>query len=100
MTFHPQELATHEGRLPSYPTSAMPGSKVKLRIMQLRVERGEHLHHPLDARHSDDSPGLEWREQLVSDGYAVRCDVKPQEVIVYKLPAAFAELALSSGSDV
>ncbi len=33
---------------PSDPTSAPPGSKVKLEVMQSRLERGECLFHPMD----------------------------------------------------
>lgn len=37
-------------RMPSYPTSAPPGSRLKAAVMQRRLERGEHPHHPRDAR--------------------------------------------------
>ncbi len=32
------------------PTEAAPGTAEKLEILRQRVERGEALHHPLDAR--------------------------------------------------
>jgi len=36
--------------LPSQPTQALPGTPEKIAVMRERVERGEHLHHPQDAR--------------------------------------------------
>jgi len=38
------------GRLPALPTAAPPGTEEKVRVMEGRVERGEHPHHPLDSR--------------------------------------------------
>lgn len=44
-------------RKPTYPTSALPGSAIKAKVMELRFARGEHIHHPDDARDADDGPG-------------------------------------------
>lgn len=46
------------GRVPSYPTSAMPGTAIKAMVMRLRLERGENPHHPKDARDNDKLPGV------------------------------------------
>lgn len=46
------------GRVPSYPTSAPPGSLLKQLVMRHRIERGEQPHHPADARDSDDKRGF------------------------------------------
>jgi hypothetical protein len=44
--------------LPSYPTCAPPGSKMKADVMARRVGRGVQPNHPQDARYSDDAPGF------------------------------------------
>ncbi len=36
--------------LPSRPTRAMPSTRSKLVVLEERYQRGEQLHHPLDAR--------------------------------------------------
>lgn len=38
------------------PTEALPGTKEKIKVLQGRVERGEELWHPLDARCSGSLP--------------------------------------------
>lgn len=45
----------NHGRLPAEPTSAVPGSEEKIRILCERARRGESLFHPLDV-HLDDLP--------------------------------------------
>jgi hypothetical protein len=40
--------------LPPYPTYALPGSDEKVRVMRERWEDGYHIHHPRDARLTDD----------------------------------------------
>ncbi len=54
-------------KMPDNPTDALPGSKAKAAVMRKRLERGEHPHHPLDARDRDDLPGMPPAEQC-SDG--------------------------------
>lgn len=45
-------LTCHDGgvRLPAEPTAHPPGSPGKIAVMEARYARGEHVHHPLDAR--------------------------------------------------
>lgn len=43
--------ATHYNTMrpiPATPTDAEPGSPEKIRVMEERYRRGEHLHHPQD----------------------------------------------------
>lgn len=35
-------------KIPKEPTNYLPGTKEKIEVMRQRVERGEHIHHPLD----------------------------------------------------
>lgn len=37
-------------RLPAEPTTALPGSEEKIRVLEARAARGEQLHHPQDAK--------------------------------------------------
>ena len=37
-----------EGRIPSEPTDALPGTPEKIAVMAARVKRGEKPNHPLD----------------------------------------------------
>ena len=46
------------GRPLPAPTSFPPGSPGKVDVMAARVERGEAIWHPLDARH-DEEPAAE-----------------------------------------
>lgn len=59
------------GRLPSCPTSALPGTAEKVEVMRQRVERGELAFHPADAKQiGDNSPGIPAELCLpVTDGY-------------------------------
>ena len=41
---------TKQGRVPLWPTDALPGTEEKMDVMRLRLERGEMPHHPGDAR--------------------------------------------------
>jgi hypothetical protein len=46
------DIATRKRRyrLPRRPTAAVPGTTEKVRVMEQRLERGEHIHHPLDVQ--------------------------------------------------
>jgi hypothetical protein len=44
----------------SEPTSAMPGSREKIAVLRLRVERGECLWHPLDDSTPAEPRGDRW----------------------------------------
>lgn len=37
-------------KLPKRPTVAIPGSKQKVEVMRRRYARGDHIHHPDDAK--------------------------------------------------
>lgn len=39
--------------IPSEPTAALPETQDKIEVMRQRAERGESLHHPMDARPGD-----------------------------------------------
>lgn len=44
------EDTVHTRPLPAHPTPHPPGSMGKIAVMEARYARGEHVHHPLDAR--------------------------------------------------
>lgn len=48
--FASRGVGNEPGRTPSYPTSAPPGTEIKLRVMRDRLARGENAIHPLDAK--------------------------------------------------
>jgi hypothetical protein len=50
--------------LPPFPTTALPGSREKVRVMEHRRECGYHIHHPEDATFDDrDDPLRDMRVQ-------------------------------------
>jgi hypothetical protein len=42
--------------LPAEPTSTLPGTEEKVRVLEQRAARGEELWHPLDSRDAPDLP--------------------------------------------
>ena len=56
------------------PTAAPPGSREKLEVIRLRVERGEELWHPKD-------PRIEWEH----------CTMKSQSVSLKELWEAYID---------
>ena len=55
-----------EGPLPT-PTAALPGTVEKFMVLCARAAAGQQLFHPLDARNTDDGPGIP--AQLFSFGH-------------------------------
>ena len=51
----------------------------KLQVMIDRVARGEHPHHPLDAKHTPDSPGLLIQDQLKPERQQAQRDRRQRE---------------------
>jgi hypothetical protein len=46
---HVKELFTLGRKIPKEPTNYYPGTREKVQVMYDRLQRGEHIHHPLDA---------------------------------------------------
>lgn len=67
----------YDAPMPGGPTAALPGTPEKIAVMEARNERGEQLHHPLDARWMGVWwDGAQWLSRIVDGDVVIECVVQ------------------------